>query len=343
MQTDGAAASSPCMLLTPYAKWDPDDGVDFFSAADSKTVAAARTADGHLLCVGLRRAPPPALSRICLHFPDDRTKSAFSTVIAAHGDSVLIDVCGSYFVYNTGDPVTLSLLPRPPRLPGTNEDEYRRLNVSGTGILRRGQQAGEFVVAELTMVEPVHDAATPPILKAAVPALRVFRSGEWRRVERPRVVHGCIDWRHWERLVSTWESHAVVPLGGGGGLLMCWVDSYCGVMLCDVFEEVPTLRYLPYPLHYNYLCIGAGGTVKLLDFSGSGCSHHGRAADTWTLKTDGTIWAVDGVADEESTELWALNRGGKGYARVQLVYPVASTNYGGSPWFFKRKRGCCTN
>ncbi|CAL5034890.1 unnamed protein product [Urochloa decumbens] len=299
MQTDGAAASSPCMLLTPYVRWDPADGVDFFSAADSKTVAAARTADGHLLCVGLRRAPLPALSRICLHFPD-RTKSAFSTVIAAHGDSVLIDVCGSYFVYNTGDPATLSLLPRPPRLRGTNEDEYRRLNVSGTGILRRGQQAGEFVVAELTMVEP--------------------------------------------RLVSTWESHAVVPLGGGGGLLMCWVDSYCGVMLCDVFEEVPTLRYLPYPLHYNYLCIGAGGAVKLLDFSGSGCSHHGRAADTWTLKTDGTIWAVDGVADEESTELWALNRGGKGYARVQLVYPVvASTNYGGSPWFFKRKRGCCTN
>ena len=84
------------------------------------------------------------------------------------------------------------------------------------------------------------------------------------------------------------------------------------------------------------------------------CPYHTYATvHSWTLQTDGTTWVVDdSTADDDSdTRPWALSEGSPGCARVQLVYPVVSTNeiphyyrnnFQGRPIFFS-KGGCkCT-
>lgn len=77
------------------------------------------------------------------------------------------------------------------------------------------------------------DTATPN----HAPELVFFRSGKWR-IERPRT---NLD----HSLLSSWRTSTVVPLSDGSRL--CWVDKLQGIIFYDVFDETPTLRYLPYP------------------------------------------------------------------------------------------------
>ncbi|CAO2034631.1 unnamed protein product [Urochloa humidicola] len=220
------AAHPPWMLVAPYGKYDSDDRQYF--TADPRTAASALTSNGCHVSVALRPAPPPALSRICIRFPRG-VRSAYSTVIAAHGDSFLLSVVISYsmrccmtddyFLYSAGDHErarlpSLTLLPKP-----------CWLQRSATGLLRRGE--AELVVAQLRM--PAEAATDGDVVPA--PELILFRSGEWR-VVRPRVING----NGWEGLLSQrWESTAVVPLGGGR---LCWVDKWSsGLLVADVFEE----------------------------------------------------------------------------------------------------------
>jgi len=142
-------------------------------------------------------------------------------------------------------------------------------------------------------------------------------------------------------LLVPWEPRAVMPLGNG---LLCWIGRYFyrgvrGVIFSDVLDENPELRYVPYPaeaLNYRcFLCTNARGALKLVSLSPRRCSHcgcseHASAVDTWTLKTDGMAWVLETETMVESTVLWALETMvGAGYARVHLVYPVASMNGGG--------------
>ncbi|KAF8780710.1 hypothetical protein HU200_001315 [Digitaria exilis] len=299
------AAHPPWMLVAPYGKYDPEGS---YFAADQRTAASGHTSNGHHICAALLPSPPPAMSRVCIHFPNG-VKSAFSTVVAAHGDSFLLHTVTQaswttsvavldYFVYNSGDlaawrwPPTLSLLPT----SSSSTTDWGPSNLRGGGAEGdEGRQLG-----------------------------RARR--HWRVVE-PRVVHG-LHWKVWDLLLSAWEIEDVVPLGNDG--LLCWVSFDYGLLVCDVFDEMPTLRYVPYPVeYYRYMCIAAGGVVKLVNISDwfcskRGCSDHGCDAHTWTLRTEDMEWAMD---VDDSNEPWALS-GQKGYARVQLVYTVASTNGG---------------
>jgi hypothetical protein len=57
-----------------------------------------------------------------------------------------------------------------------------------------------------------------------------------------------------------------------------------------------------------------------------GCSEHATDIDRWTLKTDDMAWVLETETNiVDSTELWMLPNK-PGYARVHLVYPVASMN-----------------
>lgn len=256
------AAHPPCMLVAPYGK-EKSDGDGSYFAADPRTSAAGHTSNGHQINATLLPVTPPALSRVCCNFPD-----AFSTVVTAHDESFLLNIVtkacrrseqfSDYFVYNAGLaswlPPTLSLLPT---CNSTNWGQFHR-NRSATGLLRRGES--EFVVAELR--------TTRRFRSPLVPELLLFRSGEWR-VKQPRVVHG-LHGRVWDLLLSSWEFDAVVPLGDG---LLCWVSFDYGILVADVFDERPTLRYVPYPVEYfRYMCIAAGGVVKLLNISDKYCS-----------------------------------------------------------------------
>ncbi|KAL6600413.1 hypothetical protein ACP70R_045213 [Stipagrostis hirtigluma subsp. patula] len=292
------------MLLAPYGECEAEGSS--CSVADSdEAVAAAHTSLGHLISVSVRRAPPPAMSRLRVRFPQG-VKSTYATVVAAHGDALLIYVvstpygtdlvpkaCTDYFVYDAGGgggstaspPPTLSLLPSPS--PSTGR---RWPNISATGLLlRRRGAAGEFVVAELKMVKD--DRSTTP-KKATV-----------------------------MMLPSSWQAEATVPLGGG---LLCWVDFARGAIVSDVLDESPVLRYVPYPVEamipscfwHSYICVTARGTVNLVNMWPRCCPYGVRA---WTLKTEDMAWVRESMEDC-AAELWALVDINYGIARVQLVY-----------------------
>ncbi|BAT04925.1 Os08g0328550 [Oryza sativa Japonica Group] len=152
------------------------------------------------------------------------------SVIAAHGDSVLINIF--YFsnasVHNHEDrfvyrasaaasdrswarPPSLSMLPPPPV-------EYTPFQ-DATGILRRGED--DLVVAELTVEGKLrHDT-----LLGVVAKLLVFRSGEWG-VKRAPINHGSGSGSSSSRghdlpAPWPWETDMVVPVGDR---LLCYVD-----------------------------------------------------------------------------------------------------------------------
>ncbi|CAL5091828.1 unnamed protein product [Urochloa decumbens] len=114
---------------------------------DARTLAAARTINSHPIQVSLRLAEPPALSRVFVRIPNGLNEEK-SKVLAAHGDSVLIQVriqdTYEHFVYNAGDHAADP--PRPPSL--WLLPPFPRGLIDGrTGLLRRGED--DFVVAEV--------------------------------------------------------------------------------------------------------------------------------------------------------------------------------------------------
>ncbi|GJN14350.1 hypothetical protein PR202_gb01168 [Eleusine coracana subsp. coracana] len=213
------------MLLAPYG-----ERVLLDSTVDTNTLASARTSDGASLSVYLRRAAPPLLSRICV--PTRRyTTPPCATVVAAHGDSVLIHTswCYSlgvnYFVYNVGaaegDGGDRSSSPRPPSLsllesPPAGLTRRNRLEVAATGLLRRGQD--ELVLAMLQMVaasvggDDAAEAEPEPKKKAA--ELVLFRSGEWT-------------YREEEALVSPWSPPATGTCAGSTGPAAACCSATC--------------------------------------------------------------------------------------------------------------------
>lgn len=80
------------MLLAPYGGGIEED---CNITGDSNTIATTATSNGQRVSVSLRRETSPALSRFCLRFLPGTAKNrqaAYSTVITAHGGSVLVEI-----------------------------------------------------------------------------------------------------------------------------------------------------------------------------------------------------------------------------------------------------------
>ncbi|KAL6658424.1 hypothetical protein ACP70R_004010 [Stipagrostis hirtigluma subsp. patula] len=309
-----------------------------YSTADAKTLVTGRTSTGYPVGVSLRLAAPPAESRVCVHFPPGiEDRSYHGTVVAAHGDSVLIhiffetrrgflrDTTADYFVYNAGAaaadpprPPSLSLLP-----PCCVSKLSYYLSNKAIGLLRRG--ADVFVMAHLEMVQVSADSPTKRVAE-----LQLIRSGKLS-MERPVMIsHGGGDDGD---LLSSWRTHTVVPIAGR---LLAFVDLTHGLMLSDVFDDKPVLRHVPFPVVLNcgcpYVCGDTGSVVKLIYIYPRCCcggaastecprSHHAYIVKTWTLRMDDMVWVMDGMVD--ATELWALDAY-EGLPRVSLACPVMS-------------------
>ncbi|KAL6653270.1 hypothetical protein ACP70R_008848 [Stipagrostis hirtigluma subsp. patula] len=265
------------------------------SAVDAKTLVATRTPTGDPIVIFLRLAEPPAESCVCVDVPGFPYRVEYATVVAADGDSVLIHTVMregpdgrstmDYFVYNAGDaaadppwPPSVSLLP--PYYLAEAPSEWSRGRIrrplfdSDTGILRRGED--ELVVAELMVDQECDDGAAT--LKAL--GLLVFVSGEWS-VKQPPIIYG--DGKDGD-LPPSWTTSTVLPVGER---LLCWVDVSQGLIFSNVFDENPTLQYVPLPLDALDLlfgpeslpvdvedplsrarrdvCVTAGGIVKFVD------------------------------------------------------------------------------
>ncbi|CAL4994956.1 unnamed protein product [Urochloa decumbens] len=323
------------------------------TSADATTLATARSSGGHLVGVSLRLVAPPAPSSICVYFPDSADRAG-STVIAAHGDSVLIYIwfregyhknTDDYFVYNAGaaaaqPPRPPSLFLLPPYYLTKEEMEkmhdcsrvpvQRRLQTEVTGLLRRGED--EIIVAELKIATAGN--ATARHMEAE---LLLLRSGLWSIVRPAPVIHG-----HSQSLLSSWTTHTVLPVGDRQ---LCWVDVRHGILFCSVFDESPVLQHVPLPKEAEEMeplfgqgssrnvCISSdGSTVKFVGVFPRCCcgrtgsthcqrSHHAYTVNTWTLRMDSMVWVMDGMVD--ATELWALNAY-EGLPRVPLACPIAS-------------------
>ncbi|CAL4982150.1 unnamed protein product [Urochloa decumbens] len=316
-----SATYPPWVLLEHYGK---DKATGSHTATDARTFATARSSTGHLVGVSLRLAAPPAASSICVYYPDGGFDIAGSTVVAAHEDSVLINIgfgegyhhnTSDYFVYHAGDagadpPRAPSLSLLPPYYLTKEEMErihncsqvpvQRQLEEEGTGLLRRGED--EIAVAELTIV-PASNATTNEQMEAE---LHLFRSGQWS--------------------------------------VVCWVSLHQGLLFCSVFDESPVLWHVPLPKQAEEMephsgpgssrdvCITSGSTVKFVGIfprcccGGTGSTHcqhsrHAYTINTWTLSMDSMVWVMDGMV--HGTELWGLHAY-EGLPRIPLMLPIVS-------------------
>ncbi|CAL4994945.1 unnamed protein product [Urochloa decumbens] len=322
---------------------------------DPNTLATGRTTTGHQIQATFRFADPPASSRVCVQLQAHPSHAVARDiwVIAAHGDSVLIQVTViqdpngyrpgatiDHFVYSAGDaaavppwPPSLSLLP--PYYIGKNyssRPRSRELSTRATGLVRRGED--EFVVAELTMATMTKDDT--PELRAD--ELLLFRSGEWIVIKSPVIRNGDPEFGE---LHANSFTNVVVPVGDR---LLCWVNQDKGLLLCDVFEESPILEYVKLPVDpcpkwppgaYRNVCATTWGAVlKLVNVfprcccGGEGTTDCERSEgacviNTWTLRMDDMEWVKDGMVD--ATELWASDTY-EGLPHLTLAHPVVSVD-----------------
>jgi hypothetical protein len=210
------------MLLAPYGG---GFGENCNITGNTKTMAAACTSRGHRIVVSVCREPSsPALSRICLCFQpgteiriagtesiivSNSMASAYSTVVGAHGGSVLVQIPSKedyskptafdYFVYTNA---------AAPRIPHGR----RPCIFSHLTLHRRPRSGGGGWTRCWMYVPPAFCAAARPsswwrssrcrchrtedddaeairrLPMAAEAELLLFRNGKWR-VKRPFVVH----------------------------------------------------------------------------------------------------------------------------------------------------------
>ncbi|KAJ1256506.1 hypothetical protein BS78_K012100 [Paspalum vaginatum] len=363
-----ATAYPRWVLLDRYYKGE-DAGSS--TTTDAMTLVTARTSRGRHIGVSLRLAAPPAVSSVCLHFPHGATNT-LGLVVAAHGDSVILyisfkeeeegsflglDETDDYFVYNAGAataepprPPTLSLL-RPYYLTKQklkNSCSYGRglvqcyLCRESTGLLRRGDD--EIAVAELKLVEPTTTDGTRTATQTPKEAeLLLLLSNQWSVTRLPiRTSHG--DAKNAEELLSSWRTCTVLPVGDS---LLCWVDLFDGLLLCNVFDESPVLQHVPLPVEAartlsgpgpsRNVCVTAGGAVKFVDAvprcccGGVGSTHcqtsrHAYTISTWSLRMDDMLWALDAY---------------KGIPRMPLRCPIVSMDDGDPHviWFLVCRTG----
>lgn len=336
------SACYPRWVLLEERCGELDEGSSSSSstAADAEmTAAACLTSSGHPIRVFVHIAAPPAESRICIQAKQD---TSYALVIAAHGDSVLINVgfnkgyrygpsSEDYFVYSAGAPPwppSLLLLP-------TSCNAALSMHSHDTGLMCSGAGKDDLMVVASLQLDMVAGGGDVAVSKKTA-NLHLLRHGEWS-VERPNFIDAEIQD---SELLSSWRSHVVVSAGDG---FMYWVDFRCGLIFCNVYDETPVLGYVQLPAveeadplscrgpHQN-VSVTSDGVVKFVSVQprcccgSSGVTHCRHSANAytvriWSLKMDGMVWEMDGMVD--STELWGLDTY-KSLPRVQLARPIVS-------------------
>jgi hypothetical protein len=227
METQHAETSDDptTVVLVPRPRWVLLDRIGHRNDdvnADGATVASSRTSIGKDIHVSFRFDAPPATSRLYLRWPEGPSKEdssfAYPRVIAAHGDSVLLQLTDpphvDYFVYKAcaGGPPSLSLLPqsrhiRWPNAPSTVQPQ-RMVDRKAIGILRRRDDHA-FAVAELSRTggDGMPVAFELCVLLSPGPASAHTSCDAWelRRVQ----IRDAMGFQ--VRALTCWETDAVVP------------------------------------------------------------------------------------------------------------------------------------
>uniref|UniRef100_A0A0D9XPM6 DUF1618 domain-containing protein n=1 Tax=Leersia perrieri TaxID=77586 RepID=A0A0D9XPM6_9ORYZ len=321
----GGGSYPQWVILFKYATLDDADDAkttDAASFGDPRTEATSRSSGGHHIRVSFLLDSPPFSSRLSFRCSPCGSRSDYSYrndpptmgIVAVGGDSLLLSM-----VYQKG-----------------YENESFLLNAQATGILRRGGAGEEFVVAEL-VGKGYDDGFTPEYLL-------VLRSndGEWK-LTKVQIVHD--DGKAEE--VSRWKSDMVFPIADR---LLCWVDLYRGVILCNPFDERPHLLYVSLPVDapkdkfdrefgdYSInprLCpiekrgfwVSDDGTeLRFVNISPRCCcgssgitschnSNNAFVITSWTMRMKEMTWVMEAMVD--ATEFWSL----EAYAGLPNVRP----------------------
>ncbi|CAL4975020.1 unnamed protein product [Urochloa decumbens] len=266
---------------------------------------ACAASNGGEVRVSLRLAKPPASSYVEMRI--DAELYDKPTVLSADGDFLLVHTvlavrdpppCSyqdNFFVYRAHPvkaPPSLQLLPQ------FGEWGCRAVH---RGISCRG---GEFVVAAFhtDMVCGGEGSASWGEAEDGaswdeVGVLSRFSSstGQWEVKELPIPFDSCKG-----LYPFTWHTDKVFSLRG----FTCWVDYHRGILYCDVFSDVPELRFVQLPgieiwddLHdYSY------GRQQPVAYRTVEC--HG--VTSWTLRTPELEWEKDGVLQVD--DLWSLEK-----------------------------------
>ncbi|KAL6658429.1 hypothetical protein ACP70R_004015 [Stipagrostis hirtigluma subsp. patula] len=356
-----AAVDPRWEMLSLYGR--PSDSV-----VDSSTMAECQTSTGKQLRVSFGLAVLPASSFLYYDLAagstpgEEDAEEKGPTIMAAHGDSVLLEIRRShkwyrstfdYFVYRAGAArrPSLSLLPacdyyekfEEPEDDASLPPREQMLLKETTGLLRRGED--ELLVVFLNFMYgscALRDEA----------GLCVFRLGEceWEFKEAVPMV---LDEGSKGDELRQWQfSESVVPIGDR---FLCWVNYLSGFLLCDMAEASPKLRYVPLPVQphksrgcsccepepdgkkFRNMCAAGTDIVRFVTIDprcccggpGTSTCVHSQSAFTvtsWTLSLsmDKPItWVKDGVLD--CAELWA-QPGYEGLPRVQIQYPIVSSH-----------------
>ncbi|CAM0871534.1 unnamed protein product [Alopecurus aequalis] len=218
---DAAAAPAAWVLLEPLA---------YVADYTNATTAEASSSTGHTVQVTVCLTDPLGVSYVCVHCPDfkDTNYSGRPSVVCSEKDFLLLSVVflpapqgRELFVYKAGPgPPSLQLIPGPyPRV----------LTASDFGLLPRDD--GHFVLATLcfTLSPWAYD-------------LHLFSSRTWAwstKVTQTEVSPAV------RTQVSMIVASKVIQLGGG---TMGWVDLWRGIIVCNVLDEMPVLRFITLPL-----------------------------------------------------------------------------------------------
>uniref|UniRef100_A0A0D9XPJ3 DUF1618 domain-containing protein n=1 Tax=Leersia perrieri TaxID=77586 RepID=A0A0D9XPJ3_9ORYZ len=312
------------------------------SHLDDKTAhaAASHTSTGHPIRVSAILATPPSVSRLRYHTaPTNRSINL--QIIAAHGDSVLIQIDSEsihsrlvraidHFVYKAGAGGAAPSLSTPPPYWLTEEDlkkngwtqgvpRNRRLSSNSTGILRRVED-DELVVAD-------RKAAT-----AEAAEILLLRSGEWSVKRAPITFHD----------LTSWKPPPSSPPATGCSAGSIYTSASSSPTCSTKSPRRGTCRSRGTPRgrrrrRHVVVCVTGGDTLKFVDVSPRCCcgslgvttkcahSRNAYVITTWTLtiNDDDMAWVMDAMVD--ATELWALDAyRDAALPRVPLLFPVVS-------------------
>uniref|UniRef100_M8AUU8 Uncharacterized protein n=1 Tax=Aegilops tauschii TaxID=37682 RepID=M8AUU8_AEGTA len=215
--------------------WILLDVLGYIAECPNASFAQSSTSTGQRIEVSFCTARPPHVSQFCVHCPGlgPADFSLAPTVISSEADLILF--CVSAHPRS----LVLELLPHP------YPHRFREQEVA---LLSLGDDGGEYAIAILTSRCLMVSLKEDGMLNETEFDLCMYRSSRAQEGWTSNVVSVADPLR--DAVCPTdcapyHETTKVITLGHG---MVCWVDLWRGILLCNVLEENPLLVDIPLPL-----------------------------------------------------------------------------------------------
>ncbi|XP_051182716.1 uncharacterized protein [Lolium perenne] len=225
--TTAAPIYPTCVLLEKEA---------YYKDCDNATTAEAMTSTDHIVKVTFVLADPPAVSYFCVHGPKLEHKDFLFAprVVFSDKDLVLLrfGLRPRSTTVRKSHPVQYFVYKAVHGKPFEDDPTSHRPNntTSYPSILPFEDEDGNFLVADLTMTSTTGHYYL----------LHIFSSKTKEWTTRPLELQASPATT--DDLPSL--AHKVIALGAG---TIGWIDLWRGIVICNVFDSDPVLRFIPLP------------------------------------------------------------------------------------------------